>query len=1026
MATLTDTNPPSSGLRHIDALLDTGPGWNWLTPTRTTLYYTFSMVGVGTPATDRITGAPAAFNVAQQAAVSALLSYVASITGITFVLTGDGAAADLHFATGNLTDPGFSGYCHWEYSRTADGAGTLTSYSADAYVFLDNVEWAGITTSPTLLNGGNELLLHELGHALGLKHPFEGTVTLPTSTDDTAHTLMSYTDVGGPYGSYGPYDIAALMYLYGGDGLGGTLGLGGTGAYLVGSEGDDVLTGSPGNDVFEGSAGNDTISGGGGTTDTARYSGNVSQYTVTPRGGGAFVIGGPDGIDSLTAVEFAQFADGLVSLASAGANSPPTGSISISGTAAQGTAMGVNSTLADADGLGAFGYRWQSSPDGNTWTDITGATASTYAPGETQVGLRIRVIVNYVDGSGFSESVTSPSTSPVANTNDPPTGAVVLTGTVRQGFELTATPVLGDSDGLGVLTYQWQASTDGALWLDVAGATSTLFTPGADQVGKLVRVRVSYVDGRGQAESIASSATVPVIAANKSPTGTLAIEGTVAQGEALTVVPAIEDPDGLGTLVLRWQSSADGTAWFDIAGATSTSYTPGQSQVGQKLRVVAAYADGLDTAETFTGAATAAVANRNDAPAGSLTVTGTGTPRQGAPLTAKNQITDADGLGAMSYHWQSSPDGATWTDIEGATLATYTPTEAQVGLRLRVAASYTDGFGAAETAYSAATQAIGNLNDAPAGSVAIAGLLYDSLVVTAVPTLTDDDGLGAFEYVWQTSPNGSAWAGIAGGTGASLTLASAQVGQFVRVLVRYVDGHGTTEAVASATTGPVAAATLGTAGPDVLTGTSSADVINGLAGADRITGAGGNDLLYGGDGIDTAVYGGNRASYTVADGGASVTALAGSDGTDALQQFERLAFADRSVAFDLGGAAGVTARILGAVFGAASVGNTLYAGIGLGLLDAGSSNDALMQMALDARLGPGFSNNALVELLFNNLVGQGPSADELAYWSGTLSSGQYTAVSLAWMAANLEFNATNIGLDGLADTGLAYLPYTPA
>ena len=154
--------------------------------------------------------------------------------------------------------------------------------------------------------------------------------------------------------------------------------------------------------------------------------------------------------------------------------------------------------------------------------------------------------------------------------------------------------------------------------------------------------------------------------------------------------------------------------------------------------------------------------------------------------------------------------------------------------------------------------------------------------------------------------------------------------------------------------------------------------------------------------------------------------MAGRDGSGALKQFGRLAFAGRSVAFDLGGAAGVTARILGAVFGAASVGNTLYAGIGLGLLDAGSSNDALMQMALDARLGSGFSNAALVELLFNNLVGQGPSADELAYWSGTLSSGQYTAVSLAWMAANLEFNATNIGPDGLADTGLAYLPYTPA
>ena len=38
-----------------------------------------------------------------------------------------------------------------------------------------------------------QTLLHELGHALGLKHPFEGT-TLPTEFDNTRFTVMSYTD----------------------------------------------------------------------------------------------------------------------------------------------------------------------------------------------------------------------------------------------------------------------------------------------------------------------------------------------------------------------------------------------------------------------------------------------------------------------------------------------------------------------------------------------------------------------------------------------------------------------------------------------------------------------------------------------------------------------------------------------------------------------------------------------------------------------------------------------------------------
>lgn len=311
MATISDiTSTPLSGLNHIDALLDSGPDWNYLTPSGNLLRYTFSLAS----GTEANTTGQEAFTTAQQAATRDALAYISRVTGIQFVETEVGTDAQIHLCNLNLSPGNVTGLCSW-HSTYGYSGNQLSSYDADAYVYLDNAEWRAQNFNLVPGTQGYETLLHELGHALGLKHPFEtngdNDRTLPAAQDITSNTLLSYTDSpGGPYATFQQYDIAALNWLYGGDGLRGSLGINGAGGrYFTGTKDADTLSGTAANDKFEGNGGNDMIDGGAGT-DTAVFRGERGNYTFSTLANGDLQVSSTDGIDGtdiLRSIELLQF-----------------------------------------------------------------------------------------------------------------------------------------------------------------------------------------------------------------------------------------------------------------------------------------------------------------------------------------------------------------------------------------------------------------------------------------------------------------------------------------------------------------------------------------------------------------------------------------------------------------------------------------------------------------------------------------------------------------------------------------------
>lgn len=200
-------------------------------------------------------------------------------------------------------------------------------------------------------------------------------------------------------------------------------------------------------------------------------------------------------------------------------------------------------------------------------------------------------------------------------------------------------------------------------------------------------------------------------------------------------------------------------------------------------------------------------------------------------------------------------------------------------------------------------------------------------------------------------------------------------------------------------------------------GTAASDVITGNDANNSLRGGKGNDTLAGGAGIDTAVFAGNKAGYTITAG--SVTTIKGGDGSDTLQQIERLHFDDVKVAFDLDGNAGKVAKLLGVVFGVQALSNKTFVGIGLEQADNGLSYTGLAALALNA--AGARTSSGIVDLMWKNLFGAVPSAQQAAPYIALLDSGQHTPGSLGVLAADLPLNLAHIDLVGLQSSGIQYI-----
>ncbi|MEO8056711.1 MAG: DUF4347 domain-containing protein [Burkholderiales bacterium] len=338
-------------------------------------------------------------------------------------------------------------------------------------------------------------------------------------------------------------------------------------------------------------------------------------------------------------------------------------------------------------------------------------------------------------------------------------GAVALDNTPLV-LELDYTASVGDhitllsSSGSGAITGTFAGKPEGATFY----LQGQLFS-------------ISYVGGDGN--------DIVLSRVNDAVQGAVGVSGTATQGEVLTASQNLSDTDGLGAITYAWMRG-------DTIVGSGLTYTLTQNDVGSSVRAVASFVDGQGTLESINSAATAAVANVNDLPTGSVRIVGT--PTQGNTLTASHTLADVDGLGVVTYRWVSGEHVLGTGD-------SYTLGQSDVGLDIQLLASYTDGQGTTEHVGSAAV-AVANVNDAPTGTVQISGITDVGQTLTASNSLADADGLGTIGYTWFSG-------GTVVGHGDTYLLSTADVGHSLHVTANYTDLQGSAEVVASLGSGVV-------------------------------------------------------------------------------------------------------------------------------------------------------------------------------------------------------------------------------
>ena len=402
------------------------------------------------------------------------------------------------------------------------------------------------------------------------------------------------------------------------------------------------------------------------------------------------------------------------------------------------------STTTATGGNGSYTYQWYSSTNGTSWTLISGATGTSYAPGALTITTYYQVVAT-------SNGVPATSATATVTVYPPLVTGVISPSSQHINYNtapstLTASAPTG---GNGTYTYQWYYAVDNINWHAATGATGTTYTPGP--LTSTTYYRIIYTSNGVSVNSFSDT----VIVYPQLITGVISPSSQTINYGSVPTLSVSGVTGGTGSYTYQWESSSTiGGTYTPISGATSSSYTPSAGltsaiyyevvQSSNGVSVTSAAATVSIYPQLVTGTITPATQTINYGATPSLSVSGT-----------------TGGTGSYTYQWESSSTvGGAYTTISGATSSSYT---GSVGL---TAAAYYEVIQTSNGASVTSAPATVNVYPPVAAGTIAAGatsLSYggDPGDITGTGAT---GGNGSYTYQWMSSSNGTTWQAVSGAT----------------------------------------------------------------------------------------------------------------------------------------------------------------------------------------------------------------------------------------------------------------------